>query len=190
MLFCKKDNQIVIINDNASIHKDQCVMDIVNENKINFFFTVPYSPQTNLPVENYFGRMKQACIFDHFIFHFNEKDLSSTQGFDINENETTEQSNLLGSAYGSENLDKSEKKSEKNPTINGTSYQYITTQSLIERWDYFNMVKYDSEASMRIFYAWETVLNDCKSGKELTGDHYKIKSQGTGRIQCNCYRKN
>ena len=59
---CKKDNQLVFINDNAGIHKDKSVFETVEENGINLFFTVPYSPQTNLPAENYFSRMKSALL--------------------------------------------------------------------------------------------------------------------------------
>lgn len=163
---CKNDNQIVIINDNASIHKTQNVFDVVEENKINFFFTVPYSPQSNLPAENYFSRMKLACLFELFIID-DEVRINDNDGFIVNDDG---------------------KESNETP-INGTSYHFTTISSIIQRWDYLNREKYDSEASMNIFHAWETVLKDCKAGKELTGQHYKIQKQSIEKINCLCYRR-
>ncbi|KAK8840150.1 hypothetical protein M9Y10_031089 [Tritrichomonas musculus] len=163
---CKSDNQIVIINDNASIHKTQNVFDVVEENKINFFFTVPYSPQSNLPAENYFSRMKLACLFELFIID-DEVRINDNDGFIVNDDG---------------------KESNETP-INGTSYHFTTISSIIQRWDYLNREKYDSEASMNIFHAWETVLKDCKAGKELTGQHYKIQKQSIEKINCLCYRR-
>ena len=176
---CKKDNQIVIINDNAPIHKDQCVMDVVNENRINFFFTVPYSPQTNLPAENHFGRMKSACLFDHFIFHDNDFAINEAGGFDMKDDESQKQSQQLdkvtketeSTEKEKENSFTESKNSSKESTVNGTAYHYITPTNVVQKLDHFNMLKYDSDSSMNIFYAWETVLKDCKNGKALTGQH-------------------
>ena len=75
------------------------------------------------------------------------------------------------------------------PVINGTSFHFITIQNIIQRWDYFNFIKYNSDASMNIFHAWESVLEDCKNGKELTGQHYKIFKQSINTLNCLCYRK-
>ena len=132
---CKKDNQIFIINDNAGIHKEKCVLDVADENKVNLFFTVPYSPQTNLPAENYFSRMKSACIFEHFIVSDDEAETVLSHGFEVND----ENEDIVVKQKGS---------------INGTSFYYLTLQSLIQRWDYFNKVKYDSKASLNIFFEY------------------------------------
>lgn len=139
---------------------------MVEENKINFFFTVPYSPQSNLPAENYFSRMKLACLFELFIID-DEVRINDNDGFIVNDDG---------------------KESNETP-INGTSYHFTTISSIIQRWDYLNREKYDSEASMNIFHAWETVLKDCKAGKELTGQHYKIQKQSIEKINCLCYRR-
>lgn len=169
---CKNDYQIVIINDNASIHKADNVYKVVEDNKINFFFTVPYSTQTNLPAENYFSRMKSAMIFEKFIVD-DEISPSKADGFDINDDDQL--------------VEDEEGKSNKN-ILNNTSQHYITIKDIVQRWDHFNREKYDSNSSMNIFYAWETVVNDCKNGLELTGQHYKIEKQGLSKISCYCYR--
>ena len=70
---CTADNQIVFINDNASIHKVQEVRKVAMDNNLNFFYTVPYSPQTNLPAENFFAQMKFACIFNHRMIRENDE---------------------------------------------------------------------------------------------------------------------
>ena len=58
MKVCNNKTQIVIVNDNATIHRTKLVADICDKCNINLLFTVPYSPQTNLVAENYFCQLK------------------------------------------------------------------------------------------------------------------------------------
>ena len=93
-----------------------------------------------------------ACLFEHFILSADEIDLVTSDGFDISDD------NIINN--------------EVLHVINGTSFHFITIQNIVQRWDHFNKVKNDSDSSMNIFHAWETVLKDCQAGKELTGQHY------------------
>ena len=60
---CNTTTQLVFIQDNASIHKTELVFQTGRELKINLFFTVPYSPQCNLPAENFFARLKENALY-------------------------------------------------------------------------------------------------------------------------------
>ena len=54
------DSQLVIIADNCGIHKSDVVRAEAKRLKINLFYTVPYSPQLNFPVENFFAILKAS----------------------------------------------------------------------------------------------------------------------------------
>ena len=60
---CNEQTQIVFVNDNASIHKTKLVIQTAIKCKVNIAYTVPYSPQTNIPVENYFAQMKHVVCY-------------------------------------------------------------------------------------------------------------------------------
>lgn len=45
-----------MIHDNCPIHKTTEVISEAHKNKINLFSIIPYSPQLNLLVENYFAK--------------------------------------------------------------------------------------------------------------------------------------
>lgn len=57
---CNQSTQIIIIQDNAPIHKT----DEVRETALNFnsFSIVPYSPHLNEVAENYFGQLKYLIM--------------------------------------------------------------------------------------------------------------------------------
>ena len=55
---CNEGTNIVFVNDNASIHKSDIVKETCEKCKINLIFSVPYSPQCNLPAENFFAQLK------------------------------------------------------------------------------------------------------------------------------------
>ena len=59
---CNEGTNIIFIQDNASIHKTEEVKKVAHENKINLFYTVPYSPQLNLLAENYFSQLKEVSL--------------------------------------------------------------------------------------------------------------------------------
>lgn len=61
---CNASTQIIIIQDNASIHKTKEVREMALKCNFNSFFIVPYSPHLNEVAENYFSQLKHACIFD------------------------------------------------------------------------------------------------------------------------------
>ena len=60
---CNQKTQIIVINDNASIHLTKKVENIAEKYNLNLFYTVPYSPQTNLVVENFFSQMKFNAVY-------------------------------------------------------------------------------------------------------------------------------
>lgn len=62
-ILCNPSTQIVIIQDNCSIHKTLDVLQEANKCKLNMFYTIPYSPQLNLLVENYFAQLKFYTIY-------------------------------------------------------------------------------------------------------------------------------
>ena len=61
---CNKDTQIVIIQDNCSIHKTVEVKSKATKYHLNLFSIIPYSPQLNLLAENYFGQMKFFTLYN------------------------------------------------------------------------------------------------------------------------------
>lgn len=60
---CNEQTQIIFVNDNATIHKTENVKEMAARCKINLLYTVPYSPQMNLPAENYFCQMKHVVCY-------------------------------------------------------------------------------------------------------------------------------
>ena len=55
-----EQTEIYFINDNATIHK--LMEESKDEEQYTMIFTIPYSPQTNGPVENFFGTTKSKFI--------------------------------------------------------------------------------------------------------------------------------
>lgn len=111
----------MIIKYNASIHTTKYLFDAVYDNKINFFLTVPYSPQTNLPGENYFPWMKFALLFGNFIMEDGEIQLLTTEGYNKDDDKTEDDGLPV--------------------LLNWTSFHYITVQNIVQRWDSFNKIK-------------------------------------------------
>ena len=53
-----KHKEVVLLMDNATIHKHQLVMETVMKMKVNVLFNAEYSPWLN-PIERLFGLMKK-----------------------------------------------------------------------------------------------------------------------------------
>ena len=53
-----KGKRVVLLMDNARIHKHQMIIDTALKMKVILIFNAEYSPQLN-PVERYFGLLKQ-----------------------------------------------------------------------------------------------------------------------------------
>ena len=140
---CTKEYQIIAIQDNAKIHKSEEVRNMANKCSINLFFTVPYSPQTNLPAENYFGQLKYVLNFDHTIYAY-----KNIENEDIMDDDTE----LMNGVYSTMLLDEDQ---------------------ICIAWTRMCKLKYTSATSGKIYKAWLTVLNSCMEGKELRGEHYK-----------------
>ena len=144
--------QLVVIHDNAKIHKTKTVYEAAKLSNINLLFTVPYSPQCNILVENFFGRMKFLTIY--------EKDID-----DISQN-------------------------EKNNMVPITSKSGKYAQHVIRLWN--NCIKnhYDGKETLRIYGMWLNILNKCKNGIPLSGDHVSsVAHDGLSLRAFNCYRK-
>lgn len=62
---CEK-TEVFFINDNASIHKE---LEKEEKSPFSMIFTIPYSPQTNAPAENFFGIIKSE--YDKLGIDFN-----------------------------------------------------------------------------------------------------------------------
>lgn len=109
--------------------------------------------------------MKFALLFERFLMEDEEIDIQIADGFETGDNDKTGDKSL-------------------SILLSSKSFRFITVQDIIQRWDYFNKVKYDSTASMNILKTWESVLDYCKKGKELTGQQYKIFKQSVTKINC------
>ena len=173
---CNKETQILLIADNASIHKIDSVREMCKSCQINAFFTVPYSPQTNLPAENYFSQMKYALNFDHTIYR-----LYNLAMPDIIENKQQE----IKKNDGDDNDDKK----KELDLINGLCKTMLLSEDeILIAWTRLSKTRYTSELTGNIIAAWFNVLNDCKECKPLNGSHYK-KSQFSRNFEFECLRK-
>ena len=56
---CNPNTHLIFVNDNATIHKAKNMTGIDEKYNFDLIFTIPYSPHTNGPIENFFGFTKK-----------------------------------------------------------------------------------------------------------------------------------
>ena len=69
----KEDNYLFVF-DNASIHKDEDMLNFIKNSNNNYLFTPPYSPNLN-PIENTFGIIKNIYREQLKNYHYEDKNL-------------------------------------------------------------------------------------------------------------------
>jgi hypothetical protein len=65
-----KDNLIIL--DNAGSHNNQFVKDAILNSGNKYLFSIPYTPTTNAPIENYFNQIKHYLKLNKKVLKFNE----------------------------------------------------------------------------------------------------------------------
>jgi hypothetical protein len=64
-IFPKYKDHLIIL-DNAKSHNNQMVKDVIIKSGNKYLFSIPYTPMTNSPIENYFNQIKtyikKRCI--------------------------------------------------------------------------------------------------------------------------------
>jgi hypothetical protein len=56
-VFSKYKDYLIIL-DNARSHNNQFVKDAIINSGNKYLFSIPYTPKTNAPIENYFNQIK------------------------------------------------------------------------------------------------------------------------------------
>jgi len=56
-IFPKYKDHLIIL-DNAKSHNNQMVKDVITKSGNKYLFSIPYTPMTNSPIENYFNQIK------------------------------------------------------------------------------------------------------------------------------------
>ena len=56
-IFPKYKDHLIIL-DNAKSHNNQMVKDAITKSGNKYLFSIPYTPMTNSPIENYFNQIK------------------------------------------------------------------------------------------------------------------------------------
>lgn len=56
-IFPKYKDHLIIL-DNAKSHNNQLVKDAITKSGNKYLFSIPYTPMTNSPIENYFNQIK------------------------------------------------------------------------------------------------------------------------------------
>ena len=182
---CTQKTQIIIIADNASIHKTEEVRDMFTKCKITCFYTVPYSPQTNIPAENYFSRMKYILNFDHTIYKLYNIDMPDIDDEEENDKGKDEEKDDYNDSDDTED----EKKRKEEDLINGlTKTKLLTEDEIVVAWTRMSKIKYTSAITGNIVDTWFNILQECKNCKPLNGSHYK-KSKNSRNFIFDCYRK-
>jgi transposase-like protein/transposase InsO family protein len=65
-----KDNLIIL--DNAGSHNNQFVKDAILNSGNKYLFSIPYTPTTNAPIENYFNQIKHYLKLNKKVLKYNE----------------------------------------------------------------------------------------------------------------------
>ena len=62
----------LIILDNAKSHNNQMVKDAIIKSGNKYLFSIPYTPMTNSPIENYFNQIKTYIKKKRDVYSFEE----------------------------------------------------------------------------------------------------------------------
>ena len=70
-IFNKYKNNLIIL-DNAGSHNNQYVKDAIIKSGNKYLFSIPYTPKTNGPIENYFNQIKHYLKLNKKVLRFDE----------------------------------------------------------------------------------------------------------------------
>ena len=70
-IFPKYKDHLIIL-DNAKSHNNQMVKDAITKSGNKYLFSIPYTPMTNSPIENYFNQIKTYIKKKRDVYNFEE----------------------------------------------------------------------------------------------------------------------
>lgn len=70
-VFSKYKNNLIIL-DNAGSHNNQFVKDTIINSGNKYLFSIPYTPVTNSPIENYFNQIKHYLKLNKKVLKYDE----------------------------------------------------------------------------------------------------------------------
>jgi len=70
-VFNKYKNNLIIL-DNSGSHNNQFVKEAIINSGNKYLFTIPYTPKTNSPIENYFNQIKHYLKLNKKVLKYNE----------------------------------------------------------------------------------------------------------------------
>jgi hypothetical protein len=100
-VFTKYNNNLIIL-DNAGSHNNQYVKDAIINSGNKYLFSIPYTPKTNSPIENYFNQIKHYLKLNKKVLKYDE--LYNEIKNAINNVKKENYVNYFNYAYKKENL--------------------------------------------------------------------------------------
>jgi len=94
-----KDHLIIL--DNAKSHNNDMVKEAILKSENKYLFSVPYSPITNSPIENYFNQIKTHIKKNRDVYTFEKLDNNVNKAIDKVKPENYK--NYFDYAYGMKN---------------------------------------------------------------------------------------
>jgi hypothetical protein len=88
--------------DNAGSHNNQYVKDAIINSGNKYLFSIPYTPKTNSPIENYFNQIKHYLKLNKKVLKYDE--LNNEIKNAINNVKKENYINYFNYAYKKENL--------------------------------------------------------------------------------------
>ena len=99
-IFPKYKDHLIIL-DNAKSHNNQMVKDAITKSGNKFLFSIPYTPMTNSPIENYFNQIKTYIKKKRDVYSFEE--LAKNVDTSIEKVKPENYKNYFEYAYGPNN---------------------------------------------------------------------------------------
>ena len=92
-----KDNLIIL--DNAGSHNNQFVKEAIKSSGNKYLFSIPYTPKTNSPIENYFNQIKHYLKLNKKVLKYDELNNEIKNAI-----KNVKKENYVNYAYKKENL--------------------------------------------------------------------------------------
>jgi len=99
-IFPKYKDHLIIL-DNAKSHNNQMVKDAIIKSGNKYLFSIPYTPMTNSPIENYFNQIKTYIKKKRDVYSFEE--LAKNVDTSIEKVKPENYKNYFEYAYGTNN---------------------------------------------------------------------------------------
>ena len=101
----------LIILDNAGSHNNQYIKDIITKSSNKYLFTIPYTPKTNSPIEQFFNQIKNTLKKNRNVNNFDKLDKNVVIA--INNVKPTNYKNYFDYAYGTKKSQYTRKESTR-----------------------------------------------------------------------------